>query len=165
MAKDSYGKVLEGICDKINDVDFGIVVLAGLKKPIKGKRKCFLRMNIPFEYGMFTILNKPVMLMYEENSNFDIRTEFTDIGNEHYERFQLCRQQRVMDKQISIIFIKFIQELAKSRANDMMRQIEKHNKRLYNSIKDKDKFKRALTTIHENEIKDDFKSKLGGDIN
>lgn len=102
--------------------------------------------------------------MYEKNSSFDIDTEFTDIRNEHREPFKLCRQQEMMEKQIRGIFIKFIPELAKNIANGLIQQMENRHKKLYDSIENKVKLRKALITIKENEIKNDFKSKIKGDV-
>ncbi len=117
MARDYMQDILGCICEKIKEADFGIVVLAGLKYRKNGKNR--IRMNIPFEYGMFKILDKPVILVREKKLNIDINEEFSDIRNENYgEKFAIKRQITQIEKRIGQIFDKFIPELAKKTSKN-----------------------------------------------
>ncbi|MBZ9578181.1 hypothetical protein KJA13_04130 [Patescibacteria group bacterium] len=157
MARDCMGILLEGICDKIQEADFGIVVLAGLKKYVKKRRACITKMNVPFEYGMLQILNKPVMLISEENLDLDIKTEFSDISNKQYgEKFTLHRQQKRIQRRIGTIFNKFIPELAKDSAKRAL-ECEPIRKLAYSKAK---KLEAELKKVYKPMIENDFKDRI-----
>lgn len=152
--------VLSCICEKIRDSDFGIVVLAGLKeyKSKKGRIKCSVKMNIPFEYGMLQILEKPVMLICEDKSNLDIDKEFSDIKSENFgEKRKISNQQKKIEKCIGEIFKKFIPELAKWSAKKAIAESGAEDKIAVSKIK---KLQLSLKNLYEIQIKNDFKERL-----
>lgn len=116
MPKDYISSILSTICQKVEESTFGIVILAGLKE--YKKKKCRTRMNIPFEYGMLQVLRKPIMLISEAKSNFNIPEEFSDISNEQWgETLNPNSNSRTIEKRIMDIFVKFIPTLANYMAN------------------------------------------------
>jgi len=157
MAKDDLRDILGCICEKITEADFGIVVLAGLK--YRKDKKNRVRMNIPFEYGMFKILDKPVMLVCEDKLNMDINEEFSDIRNESYgEKFTVGRQITQIEKRIGQIFSKFIPELARKSAEKTLDEIvKKHPSFPHAKTGD---FMRHCKTQYEIQIRNDFKDKI-----
>lgn len=156
MQKDTLGKILEGICEKIRDVDFGIVVLGGIKRCRRGGRSC-IRLNIPFEYGMLQILDKPVMLISEKNVRLDINNEFSDIKNENYgEKIDSSKKVNVIERQISQIFNKFIPVLAKHKAREAVTEINS-KKRFYSH--DLSQLTKNFVDIFSAQIKNEFKGK------
>lgn len=156
MAKDYMQDILGCICEKIKEADFGIVVLAGLK--YRKEKKNRVRMNIPFEYGMFKILDKPVMLVCEDKLNIDINKEFSDIRNESYgEKFTVGRQITQIEKRIGQIFSKFIPELARKLAEKNLDEIVKKHPRFPHA--QTDDFMRHCKTQYEIQIRNDFKDK------
>ncbi len=162
MAKDSMQDILGCICEKINEADFGIVVLAGLKKTGTkkgGKKKYHVKMNIPFEYGMFRVSDKPVMLICEENPNFNINDEFSDIKNENYgEKFRLGSRQKNIEKRIAQIFMKFIPELARKTAKRVTDELaEKHENIRHRALEN---LNRQLTRLYKDQIMQDFREKV-----
>jgi hypothetical protein len=156
MAKDRTGDILGCICEKIKEVDFGIVVLAGLK--YRKEKKNRVRMNIPFEYGMFKILDKPVMLVCEDKLNIDINEEFSDIRNESYgEKFTLKRQITQIEKRIGQIFKKFIPELVEKTAKRMLKELAEKNDLPHS---EEDRLLKLYKTQLEIQIRSDFKGKI-----
>jgi hypothetical protein len=160
IGRDCMGGLLEGICERIKEVDFGIVVLAGLKKCRKvGKRKkYYVKFNIPFEYGMFQILDLPVMILCEKNLNLDIKTEFSDISNiQRGEKFEHNWRPKKIEKHIAEKFKKFIPELAKKSVNRAFDRVEKLKQLPYSETKT---VKTSLKTIYETQIKTKFEDKM-----
>ena len=157
MAKDCMGGILKGICEKIQAADFGIVVLAGLKKFGKGKKNVYVKMNIPFEYGMLHILGKPVMLISEDGKNLEIKTEFSDISNEQYgEKFRLYSNRGKIETRIGQIFEKFIPELADKSAWRSLRESKNYKRLLYSKA---EVLHSKLKKIYEQLIKSEFENK------
>jgi hypothetical protein len=155
MAKDRTGDILGCICEKIKEVDFGIVVLAGLK--YRKEKKNRVRMNIPFEYGMFKILDKPVMLVCEDKLNIDINEEFSDIQNESREKFTLKKQITHIEKRIGQIFKKFIPELAEKTAK---RQLKESTEKNGLPRSEEERLLTLCKTQLEIQIRSDFKDKI-----
>lgn len=155
MAKDRTGDILGCICEKTKEVDFGIVVLAGLK--YRKEKKNRVRMNIPFEYGMFKILDKPVMLVCEDKLNIDINEEFSDIQNESREKFILKKQITHIEKRIGQIFKKFIPELAEKKAKRQLKELAEKNG-LPRS--EEERLLKLYKTQLEIQIRSDFKGKI-----
>lgn len=157
MAKDCMGGLLKRICEKIKDADFGIVILAGLKKITKDKKSFRFKMNIPFEYGMLHILDKPVMLISEQANKIEIKNEFTDISNEQYgEKFKLYKSQKKIEERIDEIFKKFIPELADKSAWRAIRESKNFEKLLFSKAEN---IHSKLKKIYETIIKSDFENK------
>lgn len=160
-ARECMGGLLEGICEKIKEVDFGLVVLAGLKKfkKVGNRRKYYVKMNIPFEYGMFQILDLPIMLLCEKNLNLNIPTEFSDINNiQRGEKFEHTWRQKKIEKHIAEKFKKFIPELAKKRANKAFYEVEELGELPHSKVESL--FKTNLRIIYEAQIRNDFKGKI-----
>jgi len=156
MAKDYTGDILGRICEKIKEADFGIVVLAGLKYTKKGRKR--VRMNIPFEYGMFKILDKPVMLIRGNKLNLDVSKEFSDIQNEsHGETFSLKRGLKHIEKRMGQIFKKFIPELAEKTAKRTLKELIEKND-LHHS--EEDRLLKLCKIQCEIQIRNDFKDKI-----
>lgn len=158
MAKDYAQDTLTCVCEKINEADFGVVVLAGLKGFQKKSNKFLVKVNIPFEYGMLKILNKPVMLIREENSNFDIDEEFSDIKNENWgEEVSLKNQLRTIEKHLGRMFKKFIPELARKTAE---REVNILLRRADFSHSDKQRLLSELKNMFETRTRKDFRRKI-----
>jgi len=158
MAKDYAQDTLTCVCEKIRDADYGIVILAGLKGFQRKGKKLLSKMNIPFEYGMLKILNKPVMLIREEKSNIDIDKEFSDIKNENWgEKISLRSQQRTIENKLGKMFKKFIPELATKTAD---REVRKLLEKADLSHSDKIRLLSELKNMYETQIRKDFKNKV-----
>jgi len=159
MAKDYMQDILGCICEKINEADFGIVVLAGLKYT-KGIKKYHVKMNIAFEYGMFKILDKPVMLICEDKLNLDVDKEFSDIKSENYgETFSLKKPVAQIEKRIGEVFNKFIPELAKKTATRTLDELaKKHADFPYSK---RGTLLKHYKTQYEIQIRSDFEEKTG----
>lgn len=159
-ARDCMAGLLEGICEKIKEVDFGIVVLAGLKKfkKVRNKKRYYVKMNIPFEYGMLQISGLPVMLLCEEDLNLDIKTEFSDISNIQYgEKFKCHRYRKKIERRIGEVFKKFIPELAKKRADKAFDEVKELGELAHSKVRT---VKSKLRIIYETQIKSDFREKI-----
>jgi hypothetical protein len=157
MQKDTLGKILEGICEKVRDSDFGIVVLGGIKRCKHGGKSC-IRLNIPFEYGMLQILDKPVMVISEKNARLDINNEFSDIKNEnHGEKIDSSRKLDVIERRIGQIFNKFIPVLARHKAKEAVKEIGGKNKFYSHEIS---QLIKNFVDIFSAQIKNEFKFKL-----
>ena len=138
-----------------DDYDLDVIETKHVREAVKRLKKILLnnKFNIPFEYGMMQILNKPIMLICEENLDLDFKSEFSDISNiQHGEKFKLYKQQEKIEIKIKEIFIKFIPELAKT----MVKKVLEDKEFIKISHRDANKLKGKLRKVYETMLQQEF---------